>query len=358
MASKGDLASAILDSASTAIILVNRDLRIKSLNPAAEQMLGVSSLPAGRAQLGRIIQKSSIVLKRVQDDIIAGRSFNQSEVLIVSKSGEHTVDVCVNRFEREGEETLALVEMYEVNGRRRISNEIHQHSQQKAARFLIRELAHEIKNPLSGLRGAAQLLERELNEDQKEYTRIIIEQSDRLKNLVNRLLGPQHAEKKQFISIHEILEKVIKLTGFSLPENIRIKRDYDPSLPEVYVAPEQIYQVFLNIVKNAVEAIGQREDGLITLKTRAAFKVNIRGEVRRLMVEIHVTDNGPGIPDDIKDTVFYPMVSRKEGGHGLGLAIAQTIIDEHDGKIECVSWSGHTDFIISLPVEKTEQDVA
>ena len=147
-----------------------------------------------------------------------------------------------------------------------------------------------------------------------DLTRIIIEQSDRLKNLVNRLLGPQHAEKKQFISIHEILEKVIKLTGFSLPENIRIKRDYDPSLPEVYVAPEQIYQVFLNIVKNAVEAIGQREDGLITLKTRAAFKVNIRGEVRRLMVEIHVTDNGPGIPDDIKDTVFYPMVSRKEIG--------------------------------------------
>ena len=125
MASKGDLESAILDSASTAIILVNRDLRIKYLNPAAEQMLGVSSLHAGRAQLGRIIQKSSIVLKRVQDDIIAGRSFNQSEVLIVSKSGEHTVDVCVNRFEREGEEPLALVEMYEVNGMRRISNEIH-----------------------------------------------------------------------------------------------------------------------------------------------------------------------------------------------------------------------------------------
>ncbi|MBQ1872826.1 MAG: PAS domain-containing protein, partial [Succinivibrionaceae bacterium] len=240
MSSKGDLASAILDSASTAIILVNRDLRIKYLNPAAEQMLGVSMLHAARAQLGRIIGKSSIVLKRVQDDIVAGRSFNQSEVLIVSKSGEHTVDVMVNRFEREGEEPLALVEMYEVNGRRRISNEIHQHSQQKAARFLIRELAHEIKNPLSGLRGAAQLLERELNEDQKEYTKIIIEQSDRLKNLVNRLLGPQHAEKKQFISIHEILEKVIKLTGFSLPENIRIKRDYDPSLPEVYVAPEQI----------------------------------------------------------------------------------------------------------------------
>ena len=349
MSSKGDLASAILDSASTAIILVNRDLRIKYLNPAAEQMLGVSMLHAARAQLGRIIEKSSIVLKRVQDDIVAGRSFNQSEVLIVSKSGEHTVDVMVNRFEREGEEPLALVEMYEVNGRRRISNEIHQHSQQKAARFLIRELAHEIKNPLSGL---------ELNEDQKEYTRIIIEQSDRLKNLVNRLLGPQHAEKRQFSSVHEILEKVLKLTAISLPDNIKIKRDYDPSLPDVYIAPEQIYQVFLNIVKNAVEAIGQREDGLITLKTRAAFKVNIRGSVQRLMVEVHVTDNGPGIPDDIKDTVFYPMVSRKEGGHGLGLAIAQTIIDEHSGKIECVSWSGHTDFIISLPVEKTPQDVA
>ena len=192
----------------------------------------------------------------------------------------------------------------------------------------------------------------------KEMIRIIIEQSDRLKNLVNRLLGPQHAEKRQFSSVHEILEKVLKLTAISLPDNIKIKRDYDPSLPDVYIAPEQIYQVFLNIVKNAVEAIGQREDGLITLKTRAAFKVNIRGSVQRLMVEVHVTDNGPGIPDDIKDTVFYPMVSRKEGGHGLGLAIAQTIIDEHSGKIECVSWSGHTDFIISLPVEKTPQDVA
>ena len=227
-----------------------------------------------------------------------------------------------------------------------------QHAQQVAARDLVRGLAHEIKNPLGGLRGAAQLLSKALPDPAlTEYTKVIIEQADRLRNLVDRLLGPQHPGMHVTESIHKVAERVVKLVSMELPDNVKLIRDYDPSLPELPHDPDQIEQVLLNIVRNALQALGP-EGGEIVLRTRTAFQLTLHGVRYRLAARIDVEDNGPGIPPQLQDTLFYPMVSGREGGTGLGLSIARSLIDQHSGKIEFTSWPGHTEFSVYLPIRK------
>ncbi len=212
--------------------------------------------------------------------------------------------------------------------------------------------AHEIKNPLGGLRGAAQLLSKALPDPSLlEYTKVIIEQADRLRNLVDRLLGPQLPGTRVTESIHKVAERVVTLVSMELPDNVRLIRDYDPSLPELAHDPDQIEQVLLNIVRNALQALGP-EGGEIILRTRTAFQLTLHGERYRLAARIDVEDNGPGIPPHLQDTLFYPMVSGREGGTGLGLSIARNLIDQHSGKIEFTSWPGHTEFSVYLPIRK------
>lgn len=172
-----------------------------------------------------------------------------------------------------------------------------------------------------------------------EYTKVIIEQADRLRNLVDRLLGPQHPGMHVTESIHKVAERVVKLVSMELPDNVKLVRDYDPSLPELPHDPDQIEQVLLNIVRNALQALGP-EGGEITLRTRTAFQLTLHGVRYRLAARIDVEDNGPGIPSHLQDTLFYPMVSGREGGTGLGLSIARSLIDQHSGKIEFTSWRG------------------
>jgi len=168
--------------------------------------------------------------------------------------------------------------------------------------------------------------------------------------LVDRLLGPQRPGRHQVHNVHSVLEQVRRLVEMELPPGIRIVRDYDPSIPDFEMEQEQLQQAFLNIVRNAVEAMhGQ---GTIRLKTRTVFQITIHGKRYRLAAEIRIIDDGPGIPESIRDTLFYPMVTGKEGGTGLGLSIAQNLIDQHKGRIECVSWPGHTEFCIYLPLRK------
>ncbi|MFL7909423.1 nitrogen regulation protein NR(II), partial [Escherichia coli] len=218
------------------------------------------------------------------------------------------------------------------DNQRRLSQEQLQHAQQVAARDLVRGLAHEIKNPLGGLRGAAQLLSKALPDPSLlEYTKVIIEQADRLRNLVDRLLGPQLPGTRVTESIHKVAERVVTLVSMELPDNVRLIRDYDPSLPELAHDPDQIEQVLLNIVRNALQALGP-EGGEIILRTRTAFQLTLHGERYRLAARIDVEDNGPGIPPHLQDTLFYPMVSGREGGTGLGLSIARNLIDQHSGK--------------------------
>ena len=235
--------------------------------------------------------------------------------------------------------------------------------QQVAAnKTLMRNLAHEIKNPLGGIRGAAQLLEYELEDKGlHEYTQVIIKESDRLQTLVDRLLAPhrkQHID--EYLNIHEVLERVRSLVLAEFPTGLKIKRNYDISLPDLLGDKEALIQAVLNVVHNAAQALRERieqGDAVIELSTRVARNVTISKQRYKLALDLHVRDNGPGIPEEIRDKIFFPLVSGKEGGSGLGLTLAQTYVQQHFGFIACISKPGHTDFQMQLPFRIKSGDV-
>ena len=246
--------------------------------------------------------------------------------------------------------TDLLVELQPVDRHLRISKEEQLLAQQSTARMLVRGLAHEIKNPLGGLRGAAQLLDSELHDPElKEYTAIIISESDRLQGLMDRMLGPNTPPNKTPINIHEILERVRQLVLAETTEQISIFQDYDPSIPAINADQNMIIQVLLNIVRNAVQAIGSQ--GEVTLKTRICRQITLGRKRYKLGEKIDIIDNGPGIKPEIMSQIFYPMITGRAQGTGLGLSIAQSLINQHDGLIECNSRPGKTVFSIYLPLE-------
>ena len=350
MNNRPDLPKLLLDNLLTAVILLDKQLVVRYVNPAAEQLMGVSARRLLDHALEQVVDYISLDTNRLRHCLIQGQGFTDNEVTLVVEDEPRSVEVSVIAI-YDQQEQMALLELRKIDQQKRISQEQQQHTQQIAARDLVRGLAHEIKNPLGGLRGAAQLLEKALpDESLKEYTGIIIAQADRLRNLVDRLLGPQRPGRHQVHNVHSVLEQVRRLVEMELPPGIKIERDYDPSIPDFEMEQEQLQQAFLNIVRNAVEAMhGQ---GTIKLKTRTVFQITIHGKRYRLAAEIRIIGDGPGIPESIRDTLFYPMVTGKEGGTGLGLSIAQNLIDQHKGRIECVSWPGHTEFCIYLPLRK------
>jgi two-component system nitrogen regulation sensor histidine kinase GlnL len=227
--------------------------------------------------------------------------------------------------------------------------------QAQANKELIRNLAHEIKNPLGGIRGAAQLLEMELdNKDLTEYTQVIIREADRLQTLVDRLLAPHRKPHVVGdVNMHEVCERVRSLILAEFPKGLKVVRDYDISIPEFRGDREQLIQAVLNIAHNAVHALTDRleeGDAELTLRTRIARQVTFGKQRYRLALELHVIDNGPGVPDSIKDRIFFPLISGREGGSGLGLTLAQTFVQQHHGSIECDSMPGRTDFKILIPL--------
>ncbi|MBP9569670.1 MAG: nitrogen regulation protein NR(II) [Aeromonadaceae bacterium] len=350
MNTRSDLPSTLLDNLLTAVILVDGDFVVHYVNPAAEQLLGVSARRLLQNRFDLVVEYISLDLERLRTAQRQGQGFSDGEVTLVIDGDPKLVDLSVITISESPNHRI-LMELRKIDQQKRISQELQQHAQQLAARDLVRGLAHEIKNPLGGLRGAAQLLEKALPDaNLKEYTGIIIAQADRLRNLVDRLLGPQRPGRHQVHNVHSVLEQVRRLVEMELPPGIRIERDYDPSIPDFEMEPDQLQQAFLNIVRNAVEAMGC--EGNIRLKTRTVFQITIHGQRYRLAAEIKIIDNGPGIPEQIRDTLFYPMVTGKDGGTGLGLSIAQNLIDQHKGRIECVSWPGHTEFSIYLPLRK------
>ena len=350
MNTRSDLPSILLDNLLTAVILVDGDFVVHYVNPAAEQLLGVSARRLLQNRFDLVVEYISLDLERLRTAQRQGQGFSDGEVTLVIDGDPKLVDLSVITISESPNHRI-LMELPKIDQQKRISQELQQHAQQLAARDLVRGLAHEIKNPLGGLRGAAQLLEKALPDaNLKEYTGIIIAQADRLRNLVDRLLGPQRPGRHQVHNVHSVLEQVRRLVEMELPPGIRIERDYDPSIPDFEMEPDQLQQAFLNIVRNAVEAMGC--EGNIRLKTRTVFQITIHGQRYRLAAEIKIIDNGPGIPEQIRDTLFYPMVTGKDGGTGLGLSIAQNLIDQHKGRIECVSWPGHTEFSIYLPLRK------
>jgi two-component system, NtrC family, nitrogen regulation sensor histidine kinase GlnL len=263
------------------------------------------------------------------------------------------VHVIVNQtesFER------VLVEMIEVEQQTKQDREERAATQAEANKELVRNLAHEIKNPLGGIRGAAQLLEMELEDkrDLMEYTQVVIKEADRLQALVDRLLLPhRHAHVVADVNIHEVCERVRSLLAAEFPRGIALQRDYDISIPEFRGDREQLIQAVLNIARNACQAMAERiaaGDAVLRLRTRIARQVTIGKQRWRLALELHIEDNGPGVPESIRDRIFYPLVTGREGGSGLGLTLAQTFVQQHQGTIECDSVPGRTVFTVLIPL--------
>jgi len=268
---------------------------------------------------------------------------------------EIIIDYTLNPLQQPGQPMLLILEISHMDRHLRIAREEQLLSEQSATRNLIRGMAHEIKNPLGGLRGAAQLLEREQpGTDLKEYTQIIIREADRLQTLVNRILGPNNLPKKHNINIHQVLEHVRQLIQAETPDDkgdnkgTRFKLDYDPSLPEIMADTDMMIQAVLNITKNAIQALDG--EGQITFKTRPLRHFTIGHTHHRLVLKTDIIDNGPGIAEALQAHIFFPMVSGRADGSGLGLSIAQTLINQHDGLIKMTSRPGETVFSIYLPL--------
>ena len=254
-----------------------------------------------------------------------------------------------------GDPNELVVELLPIEQQSRQEREERLLDQSQANKELIRNLAHEIKNPLGGIRGAAQLLEMEMDSKElTEYTRVIIHEADRLQTLVDRLLAPhRRPHVVGDVNIHEVCERVRSLILAEFPKGLRVVRDYDTSIPEFRGDREQLIQAVLNVAHNASSALTQRiseGDALLTLQTRIARQVTIGKQRYKLALELHVIDNGPGVPDSIKERIFFPLVSGREGGSGLGLTLAQTFVQQHQGLIECDSEPGQTDFKILIPL--------
>ncbi len=341
-------AGQILNSLINSVLLLDDDLAVHHANPAAQQLLAQSSRKLFGTPLPELVGYFSLNIELMRESLTAGQGFTDSEVTLVVDGRAHVLSLTAQMLP----EGFILVELAPMDNQRKLSQEQLQHAQQVAARDLIRGLAHEIKNPLGGLRGAAQLLSRALPDPALlEYTKVIIEQADRLRNLVDRLLGPQRPSQHVTQSIHQVAERVCQLVSMEKPDNVQLVRDYDPSLPELAHDPDQIEQILLNITRNALQALGE-EGGTITLRTRTAFQITLHGVRYRLAARIDIEDDGPGVPAHLQDTLFYPMVSGREGGTGLGLSIARSLIDQHSGKVEFNSWPGHTEFSVFLPIRQ------
>ncbi|SFD39305.1 nitrogen regulation protein NR(II) [Pragia fontium] len=341
-------AEQILNSQITCVLILDFSLAIQYANPAAQQLLVQSSRKLFGTPLPDLVDYLSLDVGLMWSSLREGQGFTDNEVVMVVDSHLHVLTLSAQLLA----EHHILMELSALDNHRRLSQEQLQHSQQTAARELVRGLAHEIKNPLGGLRGAAQLLAKALPDPAlAEYTQVIIEQADRLRNLVDRLLGPQHLGRQVEQNIHQVAERVYQLLMLEKPDNISITRDYDPSMPELIHDPEQIEQVLLNIARNAMQAL-DKQGGNITLRTRTSSQMTLHGIRYRLCARIDIEDNGPGIPTQLQDTIFYPMVSGRAGGTGLGLSIARSLIDQHRGKIEFNSWPGHTEFSVYLPIRQ------
>ena len=346
-----------LDLLATAIVIVDRELVVRYANPAAENLFELSS----KSLVGNTITET------FEHDRVLGAAIDYARTNNCSYT-EHDLKIGVPGHAKlhlsctlspiEIESWVAgwqglLLEFRHIEQQIKIAREERLHDQSQANRELIRNLAHEIKNPLGGIRGAAQLLDHELERPGlHEYTQVIMKEADRLQSLMDRLLTPHRLPQPAPLNIHEVLERVRSLILAEYPRGIAISRDYDTSVPLLKGDKEQMIQIVLNIARNAAQAM--KGDGRLTLKTRIARQVTLSRKRYRHALVVEITDTGPGIPEDMREKVFYPLVSGREGGSGLGLTLAQTFVTQHGGTITFESQPGNTTFTLLLPINKSE----
>ncbi len=341
------------DLLATLVAVVRTDGVVIFANSALEDALGTSRRMIEGAPLSDCFTEPVIM-----QGALEGAGSNEFAALrydawLKRSNADHLpVHVVVAQSDVPGQ---AIVELLPLEQQAKQDREERLMERAQANKELIRNLAHEIKNPLGGIRGAAQLLQMEIESRELiEYTQVIIHEADRLQSLVDRLLAP-HRRPHQVgdVNIHEVCERVRSLILAEFPKGLRVSRDYDTSIPEFRGDREQLIQAVLNIAHNAAQALAERVaagDAQITLRTRIARQVTFGKRRYRLALELHVIDNGPGVPDSIKERIFYPLVTGRDGGSGLGLTLAQNFVQQHHGLIECDSVPGRTDFKVLIPL--------
>ena len=373
-----ELAENILDNLNTAVVLLDEQLNVLCLNPSAEMLLGVSTKKITSKPIQKLLLDEALI-EAIQETLETNHPFTQRERTIQLNDHKVTVDVSVQpitsdfvsenfvlgnlvseKSVSEKNEIHLLIEFSHLDRHLRISREENLLAQHETIRALLRSMAHEVKNPLGGIRGAAQLLERELeNPELAEYTQVIINEADRLKKLEDRMLGPNIRPNQMLVNIHSVTERVRSLLKADKSRDVKILFDYDPSIPEVYFDPEHLIQAVLNIVRNAAQALSEQtvddkslvnEEKIITIKTRVMRHFNIGHKRYKLVAKMDIIDNGPGISEEMQERIFMPLITGRAEGTGLGLSIAQSLISQNGGLIECHSKPGKTVFSLLLPI--------
>jgi two-component system, NtrC family, nitrogen regulation sensor histidine kinase GlnL len=344
----------LIDALSTGIILLDAQLCPIYANVAAQDLLAFSLNQSRGRPFEYCLAESNGLITILRRSLQNGQGFADRE-LVVKPVGapkeQRVIDVTITPLEGLTGMHL-LLELADATQRQRISRENDLLARLDSSRLMIRQLAHEIKNPLGGLRGAAQLLDRELPSDAlKEYTSVIISEADRLTALVDSMAGPNRPIQKTVLNVHEICEHVYHLLRGEAPAGVTVERDYDPSLPTAMLDRNQLVQALLNVARNALQAVS--ESGRIILRTRALSNVSIGTRRHRLVACVQVEDNGPGVPSELRTSIFYPLVTGRTNGTGLGLAVAQELVTRHGGLIEFESEPGRTIFQLLLPLEES-----
>ncbi len=357
------------DILATAVLLLDTQRIVRQMNPAAENLFGISAHHALGRPLTAVFSECTELVHAVDHALEEGCGFTEHHLVV--EAGEHalTLNVTITPLARvelnpvvEGEAgpqldnpfelAAVILEFHPVRGSAKIARDEQALAQAQTVQMLLRQLAHEIRNPLGGIRGAAQLLEAEFDgAELSEYTQVIIKETDRLQALLDRWLTPAKRPDIRPLNIHEVLERVRSLLMAEYP-GLDIERQYDISLPELQGDLEQLIQAVLNVARNAAQAMDGQ--GRILFRSSVARQVTLAMKRWRLAVRIDVIDHGPGIPEDMQDKVFFPLVSGREGGSGVGLTLAQSLIQRHEGVIHLVSEPGFTCFSIYLPIQGSE----
>lgn len=343
----------ILDQLNIAVavaqVAADRLFRITYLNQSGQSLFGRSSSRAVGMPVDELLRDDHASSAALQQVLESGAPFTKREAPMVVAEGVVRVNYSISLLS----ETELLIEFERLDRFMRIDRDERQVSLQETTRKLARGVAHEVKNPLGGIRGAAQLLHRQLaTAEQREYTSVIIAEADRLRNLVDRIIGPNGTTDLAPVNMHEVIERVVKLLDAEHTSRIAFKRFYDPSLPKVQADFERLVQATLNVLLNAALALRETPQPVVELHTRVLRQFTIGATRHRLVANVGFIDNGPGVPADIADRIFYPMISGRPDGSGLGLAITQTIIAQHQGIVECESEPGRTLFSFYLPIRQ------
>jgi two-component system, NtrC family, nitrogen regulation sensor histidine kinase GlnL len=344
-----------LEHLATAVILLNEAQLVVYVNPSAEVLFAISANQIAKSHISEVFLHCEVLQMAIDNAVKNDSPYREHELALTTVRQQSFAVTCSVTPVAIGDATL-LLEFQQMDQQLRIAREERMLIQQQANSELLRNLAHEIRNPLGGLRGAAQLLEHELpSPNLREYTQVIIKEADRLQSLMDRLLVPHRVPKYEPTNIHEVLERVRSLLLAESPNNIKVRRDYDTSLPDLIGDREKLIQTVLNIARNAVQAMQESAtpNAEVVLRTRAERQVTLAKKRYRVAIKLQIIDNGPGIPVDIRDKIFYPLVSGREGGSGLGLSLAQTFVTQHHGMIDCESAPGNTIFTILLPIESS-----